>query len=66
LKTATTIKTDRPVVLVPVDEYERMRETIEILSNPETVQTIKRGRKEFAEGKTVELEEFWRKEMNAD
>jgi len=66
LKTATTIKTDRPVVLVPVDEYERMRETIEILSNPETIRTIRRGRKEFAEGKTVELEEFWRKEMNAD
>jgi PHD/YefM family antitoxin component YafN of YafNO toxin-antitoxin module len=59
VKTATTIKTDRPVVLVPVDEYERMRETIEILSNPETEQTIKRGRKEFAEGRTVELEEFW-------
>ena len=66
MKTATTIKTDRPVVLVPVDEYERMRETIEILSNPETIRTIRRGRKEFAEGKTVELEEFWRKEMNAD
>ena len=66
MKTATIIKTDRPVVLVPIDEYERMRETIEVLSHPETIRTIRRGRKEFAEGKTVELEEFWRKEMNAD
>jgi quinolinate synthase len=50
---------------VPVDEYERMRETIEVLSHPEAIRTIRRGRREFAEGKTVELEEFWRKEMNA-
>ena len=64
--TELTIKTDRPVILLPVDEYERMKETIEILSNPSTVRAIKRGRKEFAEGKTVELEEFWREEMNAD
>ena len=64
--TVLTIKTDQPVILLPVDEYERMKETIEILSNPSTVYAIKRGRKEFNEGKTVELEEFWRREMNAD
>ena len=62
MKTVTTIRTDRPVVLVPVDEYERMRETIEILSNPLTVRAIKRGRKKFAEGKTVEMEVFWGRE----
>jgi len=61
-----TIKTDLPVILLPVEEYERMKETIEILSNPSTVRAIRRGRREFAEGKTMELEEFWRREMNAD
>ena len=66
MKTMTQIKTDRPVVLVPIEEYERMKETIEILSNPSIVRAIKRGRKEFKEGKTVELEEFWRNEMNED
>ena len=64
--TELTIKADRPVVLLPIDEYERMKETIEILSNPQTVRNIRRGRREFAEGKTVELGKFWRKEMNED
>lgn len=63
--TEVTIKTDKTMVLLPIEEYDRMRETIEILSNPSTVRTIKKGRKEYAEGKTVQLEEFWRKEMNA-
>jgi PHD/YefM family antitoxin component YafN of YafNO toxin-antitoxin module len=63
MKAVTTIKTDRPVVLVPVDEYERMRKTIEIVSDPDTLRTIRRGRKESAEGKTVELENYWQKEM---
>ncbi|NQT35112.1 hypothetical protein HQ587_07980 [bacterium] len=57
--TELTIKADKPIVLIPIEEYERMKETIEILSNPQTVRNVRRGRKEFAEGKTVELEEFW-------
>jgi PHD/YefM family antitoxin component YafN of YafNO toxin-antitoxin module len=63
--TELTIKANKAVVLLPIDEYERMRETIEILSNPETIRNIKRGRREYTEGKTIELEEFWRKEIDA-
>ncbi len=44
------------MVLVPVDEYNSMRETIEILSDPALVREIRRARREFKEGKTVSWE----------
>ena len=59
------IEADEPMVLVRLSEFDRMRETIEILSNRETMRAIRQGRKELKDGKTVELEEFWKKEMNA-
>jgi len=48
-----TIRSDKPMMLVPVDEYNSMRETIEILSDPALVREIRRARREFKEGKTV-------------
>ena len=35
-----TIKSDKPVVVIPADEYESLLETIEILSNPGLVKDI--------------------------
>ena len=53
-----TIKSDKPMVLVPVEEYNSMRETIEILSDPTLVRDIRRARREFKEGKTVRWEDL--------
>ena len=56
-----TIKSDKPMVLIPVEEYDSLRETIEILSNPALVRDIRRGLKDIEEGKTVKLSELRRK-----
>jgi prevent-host-death family protein len=42
-------------VLVPVDEYEALEETAEILSDPETLSAIEEGREEAERGETVTL-----------
>jgi prevent-host-death family protein len=47
-------------VLVPVDEYEALEETAEILSDPETLAAIEEGRREVGRGETVTLEELRR------
>lgn len=51
-----TIKSDKPMVLIPIEEYDSMRETIEIISDPALVRDIRRARREFKEGKTVSWE----------
>ena len=56
-----TIKSDKPMVLIPVEEYDSLRETIEILSDKKLMRAIEKGRKEFEEGKTVKLSELRRK-----
>ncbi len=45
-------------VLIPVDEYEALEETAEILSDAETLAAIEEGRREVADGKTVTLAEL--------
>ena len=52
-----TIESDKPVVVIPVDEYESLLETIDILSNPELVKDIEQAWKEFREGKTKSWEQ---------
>ncbi|NQU06464.1 MAG: hypothetical protein HQ568_10255 [Calditrichaeota bacterium] len=52
-----TIKSDKPMVLIPSEEYDAMRETIEILSNPDLVKDIEEARKAFREGRTVSWDE---------
>jgi antitoxin YefM len=47
-------------VLIPVDEYEALEETAEILSDPETVHAIEEGLKEAERGQTVTLAELRR------
>jgi len=58
------IKSDKPMMLIPFEEYEAMRETIEILSNRRLINDIRRAIKEHEEGKSLDFDEFWRKEMN--
>ncbi len=53
-----TIKSDKPMVLVPVAEYNSMRETIEILSDAALVRDIRKARREFKEGKSVRWEDL--------
>ena len=52
-------KRGKPVaIMMSVDDYESILETIEILSDKEAVKRIKAARKEIKEGKTVALEEL--------
>jgi antitoxin YefM len=46
--------------LVPIDEYEALEETAEILSDSVTLAQIETGLKELAQGDTVTLEKLRR------
>lgn len=41
--------------LVPIDEYEALEETAEILSDVETLSALEAGLDELARGETIEL-----------
>lgn len=47
-------------VLVPVDEYEALEETAEILSDPDTLEAIDEGLREAERGETVTLADLRR------
>ena len=47
-------------VLVPVDEYEALEETAELLSDSEALTAIEEGRQEVERGETVTLDELRR------
>jgi antitoxin YefM len=47
-------------VLVPVDEYEALEETAEILSDGATLEALQAGLGEIARGETVELDDLRR------
>ena len=53
------------MALIPLEEYESMKETIEILSNPDLVKDIELARKEVREGKTISWEDL-KKELDAE
>jgi len=55
-----TIKSDKPMVLIPIEEYESLMETVEILSNPSLVRDIKQGLKDIEEGRTKKLSDLRR------
>jgi antitoxin YefM len=44
--------------LVPIDEYEALEETAEILSDADTLSAIRQGLAEHARGETVELDDL--------
>jgi prevent-host-death family protein len=45
-------------VLIPVDEYDALEETAEILSDPDALAAIDEGLAEIDRGETVTLEEL--------
>ena len=49
------------VVMMSVEDYEGLMETIEILSDKEAVKRIKKAKKEIKEGKTISLSDLRRK-----
>jgi prevent-host-death family protein len=46
--------------LVPIDEYEALEETAEILSDPDAIAAIEAGLAELERGETVALEDLRR------
>ena len=46
--------------LIPVDEYEALEETAEILSDPDALAAIEAGRQELTRDETVSLEDLRR------
>ncbi len=46
------------VVLMNAEEYESWTETLDIMSNPETVKNIEESKKELKEGKFITLDEY--------
>lgn len=54
----TITRHGRPsAVVVPVDEYEALEETAEILSDQDTLAAIRRGLDDLADGDVVALEQ---------
>jgi antitoxin YefM len=47
-------------VLLSIDEYEGLLETLEILADPEMADAIRRGLEEAERGETVGHEDLWR------
>lgn len=57
-----TIKTQKAMALIPMAEYESLRETIMLLSaNPKLPGELKKIRRQMEEGRAVSLEEFKKK-----
>lgn len=55
----TITRHGRPeAVVVPVDEYQALEETAEILSDDETLEAIRRGLDDLVTGEVVTLEEL--------
>jgi antitoxin YefM len=46
--------------LVPIDEYEALEETAEILSDPDALSALQAGLGELARGETVEFDDLRR------
>jgi antitoxin YefM len=44
--------------LVPIDEYEALEETAEVLSDPEAISALEAGLAELARGETISLAEL--------
>ena len=54
-----TIKSKKPLLVIPLEEYESMRETIELLSlNPRLPQELREIRKRMDKGEFMPLEDF--------
>lgn len=57
-----TIKSDRPVVIISIEEYEGMKETIELLTqNPNLIQELKEEREQIEKGGYTSYKDFKKK-----
>ena len=45
-------------ITISTDEYESMKSTIEILSDPELMEQIKKSKKDITEGKVIKWNDF--------
>jgi len=59
-----TIESDKPMILISVEEFESMRERIEILSNRALLKDIQEALQEHEEGKSIDFEKFWDQEIS--
>jgi PHD/YefM family antitoxin component YafN of YafNO toxin-antitoxin module len=53
----TVVKKRGGVVILPLAEYERMKEDLEMLRSKKLIKEIKKARKEAKKGKVISLEE---------
>lgn len=60
-----TVKGKPEAVLMSHEEFESWRETIDILSDPELVKSIRKGEKDLKEGRYTSLEEL-KRELKMD
>ena len=57
-----TIKSDKPLVVIPADEYESMKETLELLAaNPNLPAELADIRRNIAKGNFITWKEFKKK-----
>jgi PHD/YefM family antitoxin component YafN of YafNO toxin-antitoxin module len=57
-----TIKTNKPMVIISLKEYESMKETIQLLTeNPNLPKELKKERKKIEEGDYISFEDFKKK-----
>ena len=61
-ETVAITKNGVPIgIIMNMEQYEGILETIDILSDAETMRLLERSRKEFKFGKTVSHEQAWKK-----
>jgi PHD/YefM family antitoxin component YafN of YafNO toxin-antitoxin module len=54
-----TIKSDKPVVLIPIGQYESTKETIELLSrHPNLTEELRQERRKIDTGDYISFEDF--------
>jgi PHD/YefM family antitoxin component YafN of YafNO toxin-antitoxin module len=59
---SVTIKGEKPLVVISVDEYESMKETIELLSaDPDLAQELEEERRGISKGRSITWAEFKKK-----
>ncbi|HEX7402335.1 MAG TPA: hypothetical protein VF369_09165 [candidate division Zixibacteria bacterium] len=57
-----TIKTKKPMVIISLDEYEGMKETIQLLTkNPNLPRELRKERKKMERGDFISFEDFKKK-----
>ena len=53
------IESDKPVVVIPIEEYEGMKDTIELLSScPDFARELKEEREKMDRGEYVNYKDF--------